>query len=79
MQSILCNSSLALLLLLLDFNRGLAGVHGLQVQDGQAGEAGEVVRCIGELVLVVDLGVDDTCVLSPPGQGGLLSGCGDIW
>ena len=65
MQSLLCNSSLALLLLL-DFNRGLTGVHGLQVQDGQAGKAGEVVRCIGELVLVVD----DICVLSPPGQGG---------
>ena len=66
MQSLLCKSSPALLLV--DFNRGLAGVHGLQVQDGQAGEAGEVVRCLGEVVLVVDLGVDDTCVLSPPGQ-----------
>ena len=65
MQSLLCNSSLALLLLL-DFNRGLAGVHGLQVQDGQAGEGGEVLRWMGELVLVVD----DICVLSSPGQGG---------
>ena len=64
-QSLLCKRSLALLLLLEDFNRGLGGVHGLQVQEGQGGEAGEVLGCIG---VVVDMGVDDTCVLSPPGQ-----------
>ena len=68
MQSLLCNSSLALLLLL------LGGVQGLQVQDGQVGDAGEVLGCIGMVVRVVDLGVDDTCVLSPPGQGGFLVG-----
>ena len=62
MQSLLCKSSLALLLLE-DFNRGLVGgVHGLQVQEGQGGE---VLGCIG---VVVDMGVDDTCVLFPPGQ-----------
>lgn len=64
-QSLLCKRSLALLLLLEDFNRGLGGVHGLQVQEGQGGDAGEVLGCIG---VVVDMGVDDTCVLSPPGQ-----------
>lgn len=64
MQSILCKSSLAPLLLE-DFDWGLGGVQGLQVQEGQGGDAGEVLGCIG---VVVGLGVDDTCVLSPPGQ-----------
>ena len=68
MQSLLCKSSLALLG---DFNGGLGGVHGVQVHEGQGGDSGEVLGCIGEVVRVVDTGVDDACMLSPPEQRGL--------
>ena len=50
--------------------QSVTGVHGVQVHEGQGGDSGEVLGCMGEVVRVVDTGVDDACMLSPPEQRG---------